>query len=115
VRFRNGNVSCASVWSGEPVRREAPPLEDIVAGDEFCGRVGDGSVCCWSAADVAAASPGERVVGVSNAVELAAGDDHFCARLRDGHVRCWGADADGQLGVRPSWWLDHPVAVDVRQ
>ena len=38
------------------------------------------------------------VVGLTDAVELAAGFDFVCARRATGAVVCWGANDYGQLG-----------------
>ncbi|MBK6534769.1 MAG: hypothetical protein IPF99_36100 [Deltaproteobacteria bacterium] len=58
----------------------------------------NGTVQCWGANDLGQLGDGSTttrlspvmVMGLSNAVEIAAGYNHTCARLMDGSVRCWG-------------------------
>jgi alpha-tubulin suppressor-like RCC1 family protein len=69
-------------------------------------RDSDGTVWCWGGnangqlgdgTMIDSATP-TRVVGVTGAVEVAAGADTTCARSSDGSVGCWGDDSAGQLG-----------------
>ncbi len=122
VRRRDASVWCMPSYGGSTLtRRELPPIEELVSGGaHICVRARDASVHCWGTLAGAAGVAGRpteptRVPGVENAVEIAAGDSHTCARLRDGRVSCWGADSEGQLGARPPWWTDAPVAVDMRE
>jgi alpha-tubulin suppressor-like RCC1 family protein len=77
-----------------------------------CALLADGTVRCWGLNTVgqlgndqeATAPPygsptPVQVVGISNAVGLAAGGHATCALLADGRARCWGSNATGQLGL----------------
>ena len=79
----------------------------VVGWDHGCAALLDGGVVCMGRDegksgdgppdDVEHSTPVD-VLGVSNAVEVAAGASHACARLRDGRVSCWGDNSAGQLG-----------------
>ncbi|MBI1823493.1 MAG: hypothetical protein HY200_05155 [Nitrospirae bacterium] len=43
-----------------------------------------------------------KVIGLTEAVAIAAGDWHSCAVLKNGEVKCWGANKLGQLGYTGS-------------
>jgi alpha-tubulin suppressor-like RCC1 family protein len=50
------------------------------------------------------------VVGISTAIDVAAGDTHTCAIVRPGRAMCWGDNRHGELGdgtteqrLRPAW------------
>jgi alpha-tubulin suppressor-like RCC1 family protein len=60
--------------------------------DEF-GQLGDGTV----GSPAASASP-VAVVGLTDAISVAAGARHTCAVRATGAVMCWGSDAAGALG-----------------
>jgi alpha-tubulin suppressor-like RCC1 family protein len=70
-------------------------------GDDGLGEVGDG------AAGPAVASP-TPVVGLADAVEIAAAGHHTCARRATGDVVCWG---EGPLGDGTSTSSATPVTV----
>lgn len=74
-----------------------------------CARSQGGSISCWGWNEVGQLGYGTAgyqtnkttptpVVGLTTAVELAAGGSHTCARLQGGSVECWGNNVDGQLG-----------------
>lgn len=81
----------------------------VVAGQRStCALRSNGTVFCWGANDRgqlgrnttndgANAVP-SAVVGLSDAVAIAAGANHACAVRRSGTVVCWGAGGSGQLG-----------------
>lgn len=91
--------------------REVVDIDDAVqvaAGGHFtCALRGDRTVWCWGAngygqlgtgaADARSLVP-LRVVGVADAVHIAAGAYHACAVRADGMALCWGANGSGQLG-----------------
>src|SRR5881628_3908724 len=80
----------------------------VVTGDAHtCALLGDGTVQCWGVGDSGQRGDGTfnnistvpvAVVGLTNAVAVAARGYHSCALLGDGTVRCWGRNVDGQLG-----------------
>jgi alpha-tubulin suppressor-like RCC1 family protein len=88
-----------------------------------CAIVLDGRVFCWGAnssgqagvdpAQGAQSTPHE-VVGVANAVEIAAGGDHACAVRSDGRVFCWGANNIFQLGAPVSAGAQSASAIAVQ-
>lgn len=76
-------------------------------GDNGSGAIGDGGAGGFRLTPVA-------VVGVSDAVEIAAGGAHTCARRASGTVLCWGWNDHGQLGDGtggPGRFRATPVAV----
>jgi hypothetical protein len=68
----------------------------------------DGSVKCWGTNNYGELGDGTtyiggrntpvNVVGLSDAVAIAAGLSHTCALIKDGSVKCWGWNVRGQLG-----------------
>lgn len=67
--------------------------EVVCWGTDYDGQLGDGR----SGGDTFSAVP-VAVVGVTDAVEVAAAGDHTCVRHREGTVSCWGSGHWGQLG-----------------
>lgn len=70
---------------------------------------GGGAVSCWGRNDNGQLGNGEsgmglysdspvRVVGIDDAVSVAAGWEHSCALHRSGEVSCWGDNNRGELG-----------------
>ncbi|MEZ4250573.1 MAG: hypothetical protein R3B99_20265 [Polyangiales bacterium] len=66
-----------------------------------------GVVECWGSNEAGQLGRGtttigrngrQRVVGISTAIDVAAGQLHTCAALGDGTVMCWGSNSYGQLG-----------------
>src|SRR5437879_6216812 len=102
----DGNLADSSV----PVAvRGVPTATRVVTGDSHtCALLGDGTVQCWGVGDSGQRGDGTfnnistvpvAVVGLSNAVAVAARGYHSCALLLgDGTVWCWGRNVDGQLG-----------------
>jgi alpha-tubulin suppressor-like RCC1 family protein len=68
------------------------------------GQLGDGTT-------TASARP-RRVVGVEDAVDLAAGMSHACVITRGGALRCWGGNRKGQLGDGTR--IDRHAPIEVR-
>jgi alpha-tubulin suppressor-like RCC1 family protein len=75
----------------------------IAAGYDFaCAVLNTGGVDCWGDDSVGQlgngrdgynlALPPQAVVGITNAVSVAAGYDGACALLSTGNVDCWGAN-----------------------
>lgn len=97
---------------------------DLVLGDGFtCVRRVSGQVWCWgqniygelgsgATTTIPRPMPG-AVVGLSDAVEVAAGGSHACARRATGQIVCWGENGVGQLGATtvPADRSATPVAV----
>jgi len=82
----------------------------LALGDGFmCVRRSSGQVWCWGrnvygqlGSGTTSATPTPTpaaVVGLTDAVDVAAGGYHACARRATGQVVCWGANDAGQLGV----------------
>jgi alpha-tubulin suppressor-like RCC1 family protein len=85
-----------------------------------CARLSSGHVDCWGQnrdGELGDGSYGEpsdvpvEVVGISTAVEVAAGNYHFCALLSSGRVDCWGYNLLGQLGDGNQTTSNTPVEV----
>lgn len=92
-----------------PTASGRPELLVAIAagGSHTCAvRAFGGHVLCWgdnSRGQLGDGTTTDRllptqVVGVANAVAIAAGEFHTCALLADGTARCWGANDSGQLG-----------------
>ncbi len=111
-------------WPCGYVARVVPGVAGATAiaagGGHVCALVTGGQVECWGEDDAGQLGPMSAStcgqsnaagyplrpcsvtsldVGVSGAVEIAAGGASTCARLGDGRVRCWGDDTYGQLGA----------------
>lgn len=120
VRTKGGRVRC---WRWDELRAASfdHPLEGVEAitgGLSHLCALAKGQVWCWGsngleqlgAASLGRGSAGpQRVLGLGDVVELAAGDEHTCARERGGAVRCWGRGSEGQLGRLPSGQLVEPT------
>lgn len=134
----NGQVSC---WGdntfgqvggkGTPITtptlvRDAANLPfanvvEVFGGEDFtCARRMDGTIWCWGdnadhrlgdGSAVAMRNVPGQVVGVTDAVELAAGRFTSCARLSGGSVMCWGQNTNGELGTGDTKASKVPVPV----
>ena len=110
----DGGVSC---WGRNGYRDHlaAAGLDDVVTvtmGETLSSRVhacalhSDGTVSCWGPGGSGQLGGGDflpqylarPVLGLSDAVAIAAGESHTCAVHRDGGVSCWGAGESGRLG-----------------
>lgn len=73
------------------------------------GQLGDGTCCDFTSHSETPAP----VVGLTDAVEIAAGSEHTCARRASGAVVCWGLNFSGELGDGASGGIGlSPVTVD---
>jgi hypothetical protein len=77
-------------------------------GAHTCALLYNMTIQCWGEnryGQVGSGSIAERlfrpttVLGITNAIAIAAGDAHSCAVLSGGLMRCWGRNTDGQLGT----------------
>jgi hypothetical protein len=108
----------------QPTPSAVPGIADatsLAAGDSFtCATLSTGGVDCWGrdqngqlgngANDYRDMAP-QPVVGITDAVGVAAGEDHGCAVLSSGGIECWGENEDGQLGDGSTAWSNVPVPV----
>ncbi|MDD2889732.1 MAG: T9SS type A sorting domain-containing protein [bacterium] len=62
-------------------------------GDNTYGQLGQGTI------DSAGIDTPVTVLGISNAIAIAAGDRHSLALLADNTIQAWGWNAGGQLGI----------------
>ena len=87
-----------------------------IGGSHGCAVVANGAVVCWGdnslgqlgtgsftgpndcGASFPCSTQAVAVVGITGAVDVAAGDSHSCAAFADGRVQCWGWNGFGQLG-----------------
>jgi len=89
------------------------PAQALAAGSgHFCALLQAGSVMCWGTNDCGRLGNGQgnctsqiataypvSVVGLSDAVAIAASSSTTCAVREDGAVWCWGSNGSGQLGI----------------
>ncbi len=108
-----------------PDARQVAGLQGVIqiaAGSwHTCALVTGGSVYCWGKQENGQLGNGRRarepartptlVLGLSGAVQIAAGDSHTCAVLGDGGVVCWGNNDQGQCGVAGDGPRATPVVV----
>ena len=95
-----------------------------------CSLHEDGSVSCWGYNWVGILGNGEssdpqddhsadsavpvEVIGIDDAIDIAAGRNHTCALHQDGTISCWGHNYYGQLGNgRYRYGADSSVPVKV--
>ena len=91
----------------------------ITAGKYFVCAVRSGAVWCWGddhngqlGNNATAPEPRPvQVVGITDALSVAAGETHACALRSDGSVWCWGNSSDGQLGTAKTADQLVPIAV----
>ena len=110
---RTGQPAPVSANSNTPV--VVPGLNDVLAlaagAAHSCAIKLNGTVWCWGNNQYGQLGDGTasgfngfkatpvQVVGISDAVQIAAGDWHTCAVRRvSGAVLCWGLNQNGQLG-----------------
>ena len=94
---------------------------EVAAGSAHsCALLDDGSVACWgdgssgqlgAAGLVANSAVPLPVVGLTTAVEIAAGGSDSCALRLEGTTVCWGANGWGQLGNGSTVNSQVPVGV----
>jgi hypothetical protein len=113
-----------------PVLGLTDAVELTVDSNHTCARRESGAVVCWGANSSGAIGDGTCttvrsgcelrrtgalsptvVLGLTDAVQIAAGASHSCALRRDGSVVCWGENTEGQLGNGCSLGRDCPVAL----
>ena len=88
-----------------------------VGARHACALIADGTARCWGGnangqlgnGSVGGTDPLPRtIIGLTNAVAIAAGVSHTCALIVDGTARCWGTNFSGQLGIG-SFGGDRPL------
>jgi alpha-tubulin suppressor-like RCC1 family protein len=110
---RDGRVGDGSFETRtRPVAVSLGPVRDLALGERHsCALRADGKIACWGDDAGGALGQGEagngggrdrtgirRVLGISDAVDLASGDGFSCAVRKSGQVACWGRNDRGQLG-----------------
>jgi alpha-tubulin suppressor-like RCC1 family protein len=97
----DGTISC---WAGDVMKAFTSGLTGVrqlsLGANHGCALLGDGTVRCWGQNNHGQLGDGTTasndhpvpVVGIGDAVEVAAGYAYSCARSADGTVRCWGND-----------------------
>jgi alpha-tubulin suppressor-like RCC1 family protein len=95
----------------------------VTAGEyHSCALLADGTARCWGFNSLWGelgdgtrndSSVAVKVVGLTNAMQIAAGQFHTCALLGDGTVQCWGENRYyGELGSGSGIdWSTAPIAV----
>jgi len=113
----NGQLGDHYKEDGSPSYRSPTPLRayDVtdatacaMGEDHACALSSDGTVRCWGVGTLGQLGEGppvapvrrhiSTVVGLDDAVHIAAGRAHACALRRDGRVLCWGVNSESQVG-----------------
>jgi alpha-tubulin suppressor-like RCC1 family protein len=104
----DGRVRCRDNGVWETIAGISNALDVAVGVQDTprCALIADGSIKCWGPNDGGQLGNGNttlakdpvRVVGISNAKQVAAGQNFACALLDDGTVKCWGENGWGQTG-----------------
>lgn len=127
VRCWGGNNQ-GTLGNGVPGNSDTPvnvsgvtTAVDIDAGTSHaCAVLEGGAVRCWGRNTYGQLGDGTSgnirdepvaVIGMSDAVSVAAGDDFSCAVHQSGGVSCWGRNIFGQLGDGTGNPSETPVAV----
>lgn len=122
----DGQIGDGSI-GGDHLAPYAVPITDVtqvsLGSTHTCALEHAGTVKCWGDNLSGALGNGlddnvDRprpvdVVGITDAVAIAAGSLHTCALLSGGGVKCWGRDAEGQLGNGTDGEEDQSTPVDV--
>jgi alpha-tubulin suppressor-like RCC1 family protein len=82
----------------------------ITAGEVYCGGL-NSNYYTLGVGDKLEHPGFNKVIGVTNAVEVVGGEQSFCARIQDGTIKCWGYSTFGQLGYGTTAISAVPVAV----
>lgn len=112
-----------------PVVGITDAVQLAAGGDHTCVVHAGGAASCWggdgwgelgrNGTSPSGTPVPTAVVGVDDAVRIAAGEHHTCVLRAAGRLSCFGRDDDGQLGNGdpPGSWFGgrpaHPVPVDV--
>ncbi len=121
----SGNVSCwgfATNFTANPTPLPVKGLAGatrVAVGEQFGCALVSGEVRCWGWGDYGNLGDGTTttselpvtVVGVTDAVAVAAEGLHACALRKEGGVQCWGFNGWGELGDGTLQQRDAPVAV----
>jgi alpha-tubulin suppressor-like RCC1 family protein len=106
----NGSTTTAVTSPANIIGFSLPAFVGLVAGaNHTCALQTDGGASCWGRNSNGQLGNGitstnaysafrVTVIGLSNAVALAAGLSHTCALQASGTVHCWGDNQYGQLG-----------------
>jgi alpha-tubulin suppressor-like RCC1 family protein len=106
--------------------RRVPGVDDAVAiaagAEHACAVRAGGTITCWGDDELGQVGDGTigggtvrtpvAVVGIDDAVAVAAGATHTCARRANGALACWGGNAFGQLGDGTTATRLTPVPVE---
>ena len=102
--------------------RHLEEVEQVVAGFyASCARRRDGSVWCWGGNPHGELGDGTtqarerpvRVVGVSQATDIALGTDFGCALRGDQKVMCWGSDWEVVPSSNPNRRYGEPITAQL--
>jgi alpha-tubulin suppressor-like RCC1 family protein len=118
----------ATVESGDveqpipmPLSFGAPMTRVSLGSYHACGVRNDGHVVCWGANYSGQLGVGDtdehegavEVLGLTDALEIAAGADHTCVLRSDQSVWCWGSNAYQQLGTGSTDLVELPSPVEL--
>jgi len=104
-----------------PLSLGAPMTRVSLGSFHACGVRNDGHVVCWGANNAGELGVGDtdehagavEVLGLTDAVEIAAGANHTCVLRSDQSVWCWGSNAYRQLGTSSTDLVQLPSPVEL--